>query len=84
MNWLPFGAAPWEGVPRTLYSGLIQYHDHVEPYDPDRVMRQFGFYQIVPCRLLYVPTKVSRPAKGKYTVVYDPNFAAQMWMRFPE
>ncbi|KAL3652583.1 hypothetical protein CASFOL_002264 [Castilleja foliolosa] len=32
----------------TYYHGCISAHDVVEPYNPDRVLRQFGYIQTIP------------------------------------
>ncbi|KAL3619208.1 hypothetical protein CASFOL_036778 [Castilleja foliolosa] len=34
--------------PVTYYHGCISAHDVLEPYNPDRVLRQFGYIQTIP------------------------------------
>lgn len=38
--------------PISLFYGVISCHSIVEPYLPDRVLRQFGYIQTVPTRTL--------------------------------
>ncbi|XP_021774617.1 protein MAIN-LIKE 1-like [Chenopodium quinoa] len=43
VNWLPYGVDPARRVPATLFIGCIQYRSIIEPYMPDRVVRQLGY-----------------------------------------
>ncbi|XP_028081231.1 protein MAIN-LIKE 2-like [Camellia sinensis] len=56
--------------PVTFYHGCLKYLDVVEPYYPDRVLRQFGRVQTI----LDAPLAPSRGARGnisaRYTVMY--------------
>ncbi|KAJ6801691.1 ribonuclease 3-like protein 2 [Iris pallida] len=54
--------------PVALLHGLLSCHDIEEPYMPDRVLRQFGYVQTVPTRLLKM---VSAP-KGTKPSNYVP------------
>ncbi|CAI0411530.1 unnamed protein product [Linum tenue] len=48
VDWLPFGANPSRAFPRSLYRGVIRVYDVAETYDPSRVLRQFGYRQVIP------------------------------------
>ncbi|KAK9725740.1 hypothetical protein RND81_05G165800 [Saponaria officinalis] len=75
----------WSHVPRfkgdptlecrtTLYSGLIRFLDVVEPYQPDRCLRQFGYCQTIPMHML-TPASNHRPDnlhKSGYRVDFGP------------
>lgn len=45
---MPYGANVVNEVSKTLYHGTIRYMHIIEPYMPDRVLRQFGYLQIIP------------------------------------
>ncbi|XP_057248191.1 protein MAINTENANCE OF MERISTEMS-like [Beta vulgaris subsp. vulgaris] len=46
-DWLPYGICPVSAYPRSTYYGWLRYLDIVEPYMPDRTLRQLGFIQEV-------------------------------------
>ncbi|XP_021760578.1 protein MAIN-LIKE 1-like [Chenopodium quinoa] len=69
VNWLPYGADPALRVPPTLFIGCIQYRNIIEPYMPDRVVRQLGFVQGIP-REIIRPEKAKRPTNLKMYRVY--------------
>ncbi|CAI9113597.1 OLC1v1014227C1 [Oldenlandia corymbosa var. corymbosa] len=48
VEWLPSGPDPVSDDPRTIYSSWIQYRDIIEPYLPNRVLRQIGYIQVIP------------------------------------
>lgn len=79
---MPFGPNPSVRVPRTLYTGLIQYREIVEAYMPQRYLRQLGFVQVVPpppaC-----PMKAVRPASLRDYVVQWPDIMTGTWDQFP-
>lgn len=39
MTWMPYGRTPAQHMPSTTFVGYILYHDNIEPYMPDRVLR---------------------------------------------
>ncbi|XP_021772713.1 protein MAINTENANCE OF MERISTEMS-like [Chenopodium quinoa] len=74
--WTPFDRNPHQTFPITLYSGVIHFRDITEPYMPDRVLRQFGYVQIIPIRLLHPKTSYRGPENNKYKCKYDENLRA--------
>ncbi|XP_012836256.1 PREDICTED: serine/threonine-protein phosphatase 7 long form homolog [Erythranthe guttata] len=70
--WLPYGPGVHTSIPRTLYHGTIQYMWIVEPYMPDRVLRQFGFVQTIPRGLISSMEPCTRGPRGgqSYKVTY--------------
>ncbi|KAL2925342.1 Protein MAINTENANCE OF MERISTEMS [Bienertia sinuspersici] len=42
VDWMPYRTDPSKDVPRMLMVGCIRYRDIVEPYMPDRLLRQLG------------------------------------------
>ncbi|XP_021761314.1 uncharacterized protein LOC110726158 [Chenopodium quinoa] len=81
VNWMPFGQNPSNRVPRTLYTGLIQYREIVEAYMPQRCLRQLGFVQVVPPPPAW-PSKAVRSASSKEYVVQWPSNMISMWEQF--
>ncbi|KAL9224718.1 hypothetical protein vseg_000727 [Gypsophila vaccaria] len=71
VNWMPYGPRLIKRLPHTRFCGLISFGKIVEPYHPDRSMRQFGFVQVIP-RLMLRPFIVHRPPapKSGYTLNY--------------
>ncbi|KAK9115075.1 hypothetical protein Syun_021872 [Stephania yunnanensis] len=54
----------------AFYSGTLKYMDVVEPYHPERILRQFGHVQSIPDPP-YRPLKAYRgPSALKYSVKY--------------
>ncbi|CAN0840079.1 Protein MAIN-LIKE 2 [Linum grandiflorum] len=46
VEWLPYGVNPFRGDALwSLYHGCIHAFDYMEPHDPLRVLRQYGFRQ---------------------------------------
>ncbi|XP_021737764.1 protein MAIN-LIKE 1-like [Chenopodium quinoa] len=82
VNWLPYGVDPARHVPPTLFTGCIQYRSIIEPYMPDRVVRQLGFVQDIP-RSIISPEKAKRPTNLKmYRVEFSFEMTSVMWTRF--
>ena len=73
--------SPAHSVPRTTYLGWIQYRDIVEPYHPDRVVRQLGFVQGIPPPC-FTPDYASRPAYETRSYAVSSASAPQFWDRF--
>ena len=72
--WQPWGAQPYEHevLSPTLFRGLIRANKIVEPYMPDRVLRQFGITQGVPVEPIR-PVKCKRGpvlVKDAYTLQF--------------
>ncbi|XP_021742878.1 uncharacterized protein LOC110708958 [Chenopodium quinoa] len=79
--WTPFDRNPHQTFPIALYSGVIHYRDITEPYMSDRVLRQFGYVQIIPLRLLHPKTSYRGPENNKYKCKHDENLRAwDSWM----
>ncbi|XP_021729775.1 uncharacterized protein LOC110696730 [Chenopodium quinoa] len=82
VNWMPFGQNPSNRIPRTLYTGLIQYREIMEVYMPQRFLRQLGFVQVVPPPPAW-PSKTVRSASSKEYVVQWPDSMIATWEQFP-
>ncbi|KAK9088917.1 hypothetical protein Scep_027999 [Stephania cephalantha] len=64
----------------AFYSGTIKYMDVVEPYHPERILRQFGHVQSIPDPP-YRPLEAHRgPSANKYSVKYG--FQQDNWERW--
>ncbi|KAK9162962.1 hypothetical protein Syun_003864 [Stephania yunnanensis] len=64
----------------AFYSGKIKYMDVVEPYHPERILRQFGHVQSIPDPP-YRPLEAHRgPFANKYSVKYG--FEQDNWERW--
>ncbi|XP_021768509.1 protein MAIN-LIKE 1-like [Chenopodium quinoa] len=82
VNWLPYGVDPARRVPATPFIGCIQYRSIIEPYMPDRVVRQLGFVQEIP-RTIIRPEKAKRPTNLKmYRVDFSTEMTSVMWTWF--
>ncbi|XP_021732688.1 uncharacterized protein LOC110699506 [Chenopodium quinoa] len=80
--WLPYGAFPAQQVPRTMFTGCIRYRGIIEPYMPDRVVRQLGFIQEIPGDMIR-PDDAQRPLSVKsYRVSFSAQMTTLMWDRF--
>ncbi|XP_012827786.1 PREDICTED: serine/threonine-protein phosphatase 7 long form homolog [Erythranthe guttata] len=78
VNWTPFGLEVASEVGKTVHHGTIRWMDTVEPYMPDRVLRQFGFRQIKPADPIRPLKGAKRERKiASYKVNYEPG--DQMW-----
>ncbi|KAL2930407.1 Protein MAIN-LIKE 1 [Bienertia sinuspersici] len=66
--WLPYGSNVADNFPLSLYHGCIRYSSTIEPYMPDRVLRQFGYVQTPPIPPIK-PNKEYKPAHS-YSVDY--------------
>jgi len=81
--WLPFGDRPGDRCPRTLFTGFIQHQSTIEPYMPQRCIRQLGFVQRIPPRIP-TPISVSRPEDPRYyRVQWSRTSAQDTWDAFP-
>ena len=56
-----------------MYNGGIHAFDYVEPHDPSRVLRQYGYRQTIPDSIL-TPELAYRPADGTQYVVRHSRF----------
>ncbi|CAN0857958.1 Protein MAIN-LIKE 2 [Linum grandiflorum] len=76
VEWLPYGVNPFRGDALwSLYHGCIHAFDYMEPHDPLRVLRQYGFRQthmVARTAPLHTPPE-RRPEDPKsYSVTYPP------------
>ncbi|XP_012842407.1 PREDICTED: serine/threonine-protein phosphatase 7 long form homolog [Erythranthe guttata] len=80
IDWMPYGPHVHRRVPRTLYYGCIPFMEIIEPYLPDRVLRQFGFRQTIPqCYIQSGEPCLRGPLGGQtYRIWYDP--PGEEWM----
>ena len=64
--------------------GYVCYRDIIEPYMPDRVVRQLGRVQTIPFDIT-VPDKASRaPSRApRYDCKHSATIAAKIWRIFP-
>lgn len=84
VNFCPFGLEPTTQTPRTAYYGLIRHHDIIEPYRPDRVLRQLGRVQRIPSPIQKPTGRVCRPSDPRrYLVEHSSLVMEQMWNMFP-
>ncbi|XP_057247759.1 uncharacterized protein LOC104898137 [Beta vulgaris subsp. vulgaris] len=82
-DWLPYGICPVSAYPRSTYYGWLRYLDIVEPYMPDRTLRQLGYIQEVPHHILE-PESCYRPsARDRYRVDFSFIAQRQTWDLFP-
>ncbi|XP_021769905.1 protein MAINTENANCE OF MERISTEMS-like [Chenopodium quinoa] len=82
VNWPPYGVDPAQHVPPTLFTGCIQYRSIIEPYMPNRVVRQLGFVQDIP-KSIITPEKAKRPTNLKtFRVEFLTEMTSVMWTRF--
>ncbi|XP_057248236.1 protein MAINTENANCE OF MERISTEMS-like [Beta vulgaris subsp. vulgaris] len=58
--WVPYGINVVHNLPLSLYHGCIRYASIIEPYMPDRVLRQFGYVQTRPMSPI-TPNKENKP-----------------------
>ena len=66
--WLPFGPRPEVEVPDSTFRGVIRFGPTAEYYDPTRVVRQYGYAQMIP-GLIPLPSRAYRAAEPNgYTV----------------
>ncbi|CAN0917448.1 Protein MAIN-LIKE 2 [Linum grandiflorum] len=71
VTWLPFHKNPGFDAPDPLFRGVIHFVDVAEHYDPSRVLRQFGYVQVIPEPRIE-PEVQKRPVRGvSYTVTFS-------------
>ncbi|XP_012842066.1 PREDICTED: serine/threonine-protein phosphatase 7 long form homolog [Erythranthe guttata] len=72
--WTPFGPNVARDVEKTLHHGTIRFMDTIESYMSDRVLRQFGFRQIIPASPIQPMCGSKRERKiVSYKVRYESN-----------
>ncbi|KAL2934121.1 Serine/threonine-protein phosphatase 7 long form-like protein [Bienertia sinuspersici] len=64
--WMPYGVDVLGKYPISLYHGCIRYGSIIEPYMPNRVLRQFGYVQTRPMTPIK-PNKEHKP-ENSYSV----------------
>ncbi|KAK9157473.1 hypothetical protein Scep_004047 [Stephania cephalantha] len=82
VTWDPYVNYRDNGVVHAMafYSGILKYMDVVEPYHPERILRQFGHVQSIPDPP-YSPLEAHRgPSALKYSVKYG--FQQDNWERW--
>ncbi|XP_021735168.1 protein MAINTENANCE OF MERISTEMS-like [Chenopodium quinoa] len=82
VNWLPYEADLALRVPPTLFIGCIQYRNIIEPYMPDRVVRQLGFVQGIPREIIRLEKAKRLTNLKMYRVDFPTEMTAVMWNRF--
>ncbi|KAL2899207.1 Protein MAINTENANCE OF MERISTEMS [Bienertia sinuspersici] len=85
VEWLPYGADPYDapGCQRTTLMGFVRYGDIIEPYMPDRVVRQLGCAQPIPLPITR-PDHAYRPSRSKdYAVRMPASACYNAWVSFP-
>ncbi|XP_021852916.1 protein MAINTENANCE OF MERISTEMS-like isoform X1 [Spinacia oleracea] len=83
VTWLPYGPDLALTVPRTTLCGWLRYRDIIEPYMPDRVLRQLGYMQVIPSPILR-PEFAYRPFDSiGYEVVFPVASTESAWHMFP-
>ncbi len=63
--------------------GLIRYRDIMEPYMPDRVLRQLGYVQVIPVDIPTPEHAVRSSTAATYDVRYPASTAEALWRIFP-
>ncbi|CAI9115801.1 OLC1v1016796C1 [Oldenlandia corymbosa var. corymbosa] len=82
--WEPFGKEMYKMVPKTIFTGWLAFRNFVEPYMPDRMLRQLGYVQIIPMPTV-VPQLALRAMSGNnYKVEFSEVYAGNAWLRFPQ
>ncbi|KAL7265736.1 hypothetical protein ACSBR1_003506 [Camellia fascicularis] len=61
----------------TFYTGCLKYLDVIEPYNPERVLRQLGRVQTIPLAPLDLVRTVRGVTAGRYRVMYQ--YLNQIW-----
>ncbi|KAK9123890.1 hypothetical protein Sjap_013492 [Stephania japonica] len=66
----------------AFYTGTLKFLSIIEPYQPDRFLRQMGYIQ----RILLSPYKPTRVKRGKSATSYIAkyNFQPEMWERWQD
>lgn len=83
VEWMPYGSNPASVVPRTLYMGTICYHGVIEPYMPQRCLRQLGYRQVIPVPPI-MPESACRPLEAlSYDVKFGATSTKSSWSQFP-
>ncbi|OMO67845.1 hypothetical protein CCACVL1_20265 [Corchorus capsularis] len=83
VTWLPYGRNPHMVLPKTTYTGFIQYRDVLEVYYSTRVLRQLGFVQTIPPPIYHMSTAVRSWSSKQYKVNWPQDFVEPQWNGFP-
>ena len=71
----------WRQIqPITFYTGCICGGELVEPYHPDRILRQIGYVQRIPTSHHIPFTGLRGKSASQYTVVYQ--FTSTQWIEW--
>ncbi|XP_065854464.1 protein MAIN-LIKE 1-like [Euphorbia lathyris] len=83
VTWLPYGPVPDDDRLRVSYAGWIRCRDIVEPYMPDRALRQVGYTQPIPAERIR-PDKAVRSWRSiAYKLTHSLLTVEDTWLRFP-
>ncbi|KAK9109105.1 hypothetical protein Sjap_017165 [Stephania japonica] len=66
----------------AFYTETLKFFSIVEPYQPDRFLRQMGYIQCIPLPP-YKPTRVKR-GKSAVSYIAKYNFQPEMWERWQD
>ncbi|GAB2286152.1 hypothetical protein Dimus_020577 [Dionaea muscipula] len=71
ITWTSFGSTPDRAISVTLLNDIIHYRSIIEPYMPDRVLRQFGFVQVSPSDPFQSKEVYKGPETSSYKFIHD-------------
>ncbi|KAI5673291.1 hypothetical protein M9H77_13655 [Catharanthus roseus] len=81
VRWMPYRTQDVRDCWVSTWQCFIAYFDCVEPYMPDRVLRQFGFRQCISAHPIQ-PWEARRPPNNRMYVLRN-TFVEALWLEAP-